>query len=178
MPRHTQQPTETLPLKSELVASLKDELLNPQSIGQPIILEDSTPQTISVRVIVVWDRWHDLPGEIRSDIIRNAYVKAAVPKEFIDSMTFTLGVTVPEAAVMGLVPFAVVPAGKKDEQISNEQYRCAMIEAGASILENDDKPQLRCATLDDAENTLEYLENILPDSRWIITKELDSSSGH
>jgi Ser/Thr protein kinase RdoA (MazF antagonist) len=43
-----------------------------------------------------------------------------------------------------------------------------MVAAGASVLSDPQKPELRCATLDDAQTLIEHLEQALPNSKWII----------
>jgi hypothetical protein len=145
-------------------------------MGQPIILEDGNVNGDSVRVQVVWDRWEELPGELRSAIILDAYA-TALGEAYRQRIKFALGMTVPEAIEVGLLPFQVIPARKKDGDPSPEEYRKAMIDAGASLLSGEDRPQLRFATIDDAEAAMERLQEMLPNSRWIIAQEVASPSG-
>ena len=172
MPLHRRQPAEVGELREDLVAELARELNQPGPIGQPIVLEDNTPETNSIRVHVIWDRWTVCPDEYRSGVILGAYFKAGYPQEFVDKITFALGVTIPEAAEMGLVPFQVVPTRRKSERPSNQEYRQAMIDTGASVLAGAERPQIRCATLEDAEKTMEHLQQLLPGSKWIIAQEV------
>jgi hypothetical protein len=174
MPLHRRKPAEGGAQRDELVAELAGELRAPKPVGQPIIIEDDTPETNSVRVHVIWDRWHDCPGELRSGVILDAYATAEYSDEFVGKITFALGVTIPEATEMGLVPFQVVPGRRKDERPTNDEYRQAMIDAGASILAGKERPQIRCATIEDAEKTIERLETRLPGSKWIVAQEVGS----
>jgi hypothetical protein len=152
------------------------ELQRPREIGQPLILEDHVFGKDALRVQVVWDRWEEVPDEFRGEIIYDAY-SAALGEEYRQKIRLALGVTVPEAANLGLLPFQVVPARRKGEEPSHEEYRKAMIEAGASLLFGEGRPQLRFATMEDAEAAMEHLQRALPTSRWIIAQEVSSLSG-
>jgi hypothetical protein len=171
MPVHRRTPPEAGANRDELVADLARELRNPTLIGQPIVLEDDTPETNSMRVHVIWDRWNDCPRDARSAIILDAYRNAMFSRELIDQITLALGVTVPEAIAMGLLPFQVVPSRRLGEQHSIEEYRQAMLTAGASALASAEHPQIRCATQEDAEKTIECLEQSLPNLKWIIVAQ-------
>jgi hypothetical protein len=142
-------------------------------MGQPIILEDSTPETKSTRVHVIWDRWEEHPGEFRSALIQQAY-EAALGRMYREQITFALGLTVPEAISLGLFPFQVIPARRRGEAPSDEEYDKAMLEAGASTLADTKRPQLRFATEEDAQAAYEHLEEALPGSKWIITQEVSA----
>lgn len=174
MPVHKRMPSEVGAHRDELVADLIGELRHPKPIGQPIVLEDDTPQTNSVRVYVIWDRWSECARDARSDIIVDAY-KTAYYKEFADRITLALGLTVPEGVAMGLLPIKVAPARRKDGDPSEEEYQRTMIAAGASDLSGSEVVhswQVRCPTMEDAEKAIEYLEKVLPHSRWIVVREV------
>jgi hypothetical protein len=175
MPRHIVRPTEGGANRAELLADLMNELSKPKAIGRPIVLEDHTPETDSVRVQVIWDRWDECPRDARSGIILEAY-ENTYGKEFRRQITLALGVTVAEAAGMGLLPFKVMPARRRDGQPSREESKRAMFESGASTIPGEAGPQIRCATLEDAEATIEYLEDKVPDSKWIIAQEMAAFS--
>ena len=171
MPRHIRTPEKTHAEHSSLLAELVKELKDPRPIGQPIILEDHTPETISRRVHVIWDRWEKCPRESRPNTIAEAYGEA-FGAETRKEITLALGVTVPEAAGIGLLPFKVIPARKKNEHPPNQAYLEAMRKAGASVLADSEHPELRFATLEDAEQTLAFLERELKDSKWIVAQEI------
>jgi hypothetical protein len=142
-------------------------------MGQPIILEDGSANGESVRVQVVWDRWEAVPGELRSAIILEAYA-TALGDAYRQKIKLALGVTVPEAVEVGLLPFQIIPARRKGGEPSQEAYRKVMIDAGASLLFGEDRPQLRFASIEDAEVATERLQEMLPNSRWIITQEVSA----
>jgi hypothetical protein len=112
-----------------------------------------------------------VPGELRSTIILDAYARA-LGDAYRKKIKLALGMTVPEAIEVGLLPFQIIPARRKDGEPSYEEYRSVMIDAGASLLFGEDRPQLRFATIEDAEAAIERLQEILPKSRWIIAHEV------
>ena len=171
MPRHVRKPRPATSEHKALIRKLAEELKNPKDIGQPIILEDSTPKPRSTRVHVIWDCWEEHPAESRSALIEKAY-EAAFGRGYREQITLALGLTVPEAASMGLLPFQVTPARRRGEAPSDEEYAKAMLEAGASTLADTKRPQLRFATIEDAQTAYEHLEEALPGSKWIITQEV------
>lgn len=175
MPIHKRSPA----VDTAAIASLRDdlakELENPQSTGQPIILEDHTPQTNSIRVHVIWDRWRECDRSLQSDVICDAYEKAR-GNDIRRQITLALGSTVPEAIAIGLLPYRIVPARRKTDDPSDEDYRKVMMEAGALEMAGDDLPQLRFAAQEDVELTLEHLQQALPRSRWITIQEVSDET--
>jgi hypothetical protein len=174
--RELRAPTERRGETKGLVNELAEELRHPREIGQPLILEDHLFGEDALRVQVVWDRWEDVSDDLRSEVIYDAY-STALGEEYRQRIRLALGVTVPEAANLGLLPFQVTPARKKGEEPSHEEYRKAMIDAGASLLFSEARPQLRFAAIEDAEAAMEHLQEKLPKSRWIIAQEVSSLSG-
>jgi len=175
MPLHQRTPAKAGAKHDRLKADLVSELKNPSPMGQPVILEDRTPETKSIRVHVIWDRWEDCARELRWGIVADAYGEA-FGKETQQQITLALGLTVPEAVGIGLLPFQIVPTRRKGERPTKAEYRKAMIDAGASVLGVGDDPQLRFATLEDAEKTLDHLRQTLPDSKWIVLQEVPEST--
>jgi hypothetical protein len=155
------------PLLDALVA----ELRAPHDFRQPIITEDHRTRDGVVHVQVVWDQWQDCPELERWEIIREAYQRVKGP-DFANRIMLATGVTVPEAARFGFLPFQVIPMRRKTDALSQEQYARAMIEEGASVLENPSKPMLRFETLEEAEVCQERLERRLPGSHWSIVHDL------
>jgi hypothetical protein len=141
-----------------------------------LILEDDTPETNSLRVTVVWDRWSACPTEFRSPIILDSYA-AAHGEDTRRKITLAIGVTVEEAVDLGLLPFKVLSARRRDESPSPEAYRKAMTEAGGVIISGDEGLQLRFATLDDAAAAMEALEHRLPGSKWMVVEEVFPGDG-
>ena len=169
MPVHRRSPPDAGEQRSDLLDELIRELEDPKPIGQPIILEDDKLERNCLQVQVAWDRWEDCPREARSGIIAEAYEHVFGP-ERRKEITLALGLTIPEAAAMGLLPFQLLPARKKDENPAHDEYCKAMVQAGASVLSNVEEPELRCATLDDARETVKRLTQVVPNSEWIIVK--------
>ena len=173
MPRHVQTDPTEYAERQTLVAELAKEIQDPRPIGQPIVLEKrptGPTGTQSIITNVIWDRWDECPRELRADIILEAYERA-LGVEDREKITLALGVTVPEAAAMGLLPYVVSPTGRVREGPSKEDQQ-AMIRAGGSTLADPRLPVVRCATLEDAEATIKYLEEQRPGSIWIIVHEV------
>lgn len=172
MPRHVRSDTTTAERMDELVLELARELNRPKSFGQPIILEDQTPKTNTVRTQVVWDRWDECPEHLRTDAILEAY-ESAFGTDFRRKITLALGVTLPEAIAIGLLPYQVLYRTKGMKKENEKAYR-AMREFGATTLEDSERPMLRFATLDAADVAVELLEKKIPGSKWTI-KEIAPS---
>jgi hypothetical protein len=168
MPIHTRLPAQKGPKEQELLRHLVEELKQPRDIGQPIILEDSTPETRSIRVTVVWDRWEDCPRELRAGIIVDAYNEAG-GEDIGRQIKLALGITVPEAVTMGLLPWEVRPLNAAGQPLNrvDPEYRKAMTEMGAFQRFGRDRLDLRVATLEDAQATIERLQERLPGSKWM-----------
>jgi hypothetical protein len=157
-----------------LVDDLVKELRSPRTFGQPIVIEDPVAGGDRRLIHVIWDAWEGCPREQRTAIIQAAYHRA-FREEYEDKISLAIGITVPEAVAMGLLPFQVIPARKRDGDPSQEEYRKAMVDAGASLLSGEDRPQLRFAGIEDAEAAMGRLQEMLPNSRWIITQELSEA---
>lgn len=171
MPYHQSAPLQTPADRDDLVGELVGELREPRPFGQPIILDDHTPETNSRRLHVIWDRWESCPRPIRSDVITGAFRRVFGWGRSDPQITLALGVTVPEAAGIGLVPFEVAPVLAKGVPVP-ETHRAAMISAGASTLFRGERPVLRCARLEDAQATIDFLQEQLPGSRWTVIREV------
>jgi hypothetical protein len=157
--------------RSGLADKLAAELKANRDFGQPLIYEQEYP-TKKSRVMVVWDEWADASLEERSAIILRAYEQAegASARERI---ALASGLTVPEAAAAGLLPFQVILGLRATDPVSPAQAREAMLEQGASTLNEEDGLQLRFATREEAEACRERLVKQLPGSEpiWIISRD-------
>ncbi len=162
---------------SQQYASLAEELANElktnRGLGQPIIEEDRYPKTNAVRIFVLWDRFSSLGDEARTSVIVDAY-KTAEGQEFCDRIALASGMTIPEGAVAGLLPYHVAAAVRKSDPVSFEQCRDAMKAERASLLQDPEHPQLRFSRLEDAEHCVERLKRAVPgsDDIWIVNQEL------
>jgi len=117
----------------ELLAELVNELRSSRDAGQPMIEEQYFPRTNAVRVTVIWNKWLPLADEERANTILQAYEQVE-GKEFRDRIALAIGLTVPEAYELALLPYYVVPALRKGDKISHEQCTEAMVAHGASLL--------------------------------------------
>jgi hypothetical protein len=159
-----------------LVDDLAKELRSPRKFGQPIVIEDPVAGGDRRLIHVIWDAWEGCPREQRTAIIQAAY-EQALGEEYHDKISLAIGITVPEAVAMGMLPYWVSPMGRTREALSQKELQ-AIIEAGGSTMSTSRMPEVpwlpgvRCATLEDAVATLEHLQEILPGSKWIIAQEV------
>ena len=160
-----------------LAVRLAQELRSEHPYGQPMI-DERHLQTGLKRIVVFWDAWEGLPDEERATVILEAYDEAEGPQS-AGAIVLASGYTIPEAVAEGLLPFEVVTAWRRDDQVSLEQLREAMIEQGASIIHDPDQPQLRFATISDAQACVQRLVERLPASEqvWQIRQKVGASLG-
>ena len=161
-----------------LVDRLVVELRSAHESGQPLIYEEEFP-TGKRRLSVLWDAWDRSPPEDRTEIILRAYVEALGP-DFRSSIALASGLTFPEAYAAGMLPFEVYPARRRDDLVTLEQCKTAMIMEGASTLIDPDRPQLRFATLGEAEDAQRRLGARLPNSEaiWTTIQEIGRIEDH
>ncbi len=158
-----------------LVDDLAKELRSPRKFGQPIVIEDPVAGGDRRLIHVIWDAWEGCPREQRTAIIQAAYQRA-FGEEYQDKISLAIGITVPEAVAMGMLPYEVRPARRLAPKApSGEQYRQAMLDAGGSTLSDSAWPTLRCATLEDAQATYDHLQQILPNSHWVVVEEVHAT---
>lgn len=158
-----------------LADQLTEELRSGRVSGQPIIYEQEFP-TDNLRVTVVWDRWERLPLEERTDVILRAYEQAEGPA-FRGRIALASGLTVPEGHAAGLLPVEIIAALRRDDEVTFEQCRQAMIDEGASKLFGEEHPRLRFATLQEAEAARQRLIKRLPCSEevWLVNQDAGPS---
>src|SRR5690349_6557412 len=90
-------------VKGDLAEKLATELKNGREYGQPLVYEQEYA-TGKIRVTVIWDVWADASLEERSAVILRAYEMAEGP-EYREKIALASGLTVPEAAAAGMLPF-------------------------------------------------------------------------
>lgn len=159
-------------LDGNLVNRLAEELRSERDSGQPIIYEQTFPNE-SLRIVVVWDAWDRLPLEDRTEIIFKAYEKAE-GREYSERIALASGLTVPESYAAGMLPVQIITAIRTGDSVTAEQCKQAMIQEGASTLLSPEKPQLRFATEEEAEQAKRRLSETLPGSEavWVITQDI------
>ena len=144
------------------------ELRNPKTFGQPIIIEDFCYSAKDhYHVYVIWDEWVRYPSNVSVKLIMDAFY-AVDPKKAQFFLQCT-GLTMAEAWKQGFLPFGVEPRPYREGDPSLEEYIRVLIETDASEIPEFDLPQLRFHTLEEAEAAYEYLQQDLPNSRWLIT---------
>lgn len=160
------------PMGGDFVERLVDELKHQREGGQPLIDEREFPSG-KIQTTVIWDAWDRMTLEDRTAIIHRAYEQAE-GRDYRDRIALATGLTVPEAHAAGMLPVQIITAVRKDDPVSVEDCRQAMIEEGASILFSKDQPQLRFANLHEAEAACQRLSKRLPNSEpvWVITQDV------
>jgi hypothetical protein len=158
--------------RAGLAEKLAAELKTNQDFGQPTVYEQEY-STKKVRVTVIWDEWADASLEERSAVILKAY-ELAQGSQGREKIALASGLTVPEAAAAGLLPFQVIPARRESDAVKQDEVEAAMLEQGASKLSRKDGLQLRFATREEAEACIKRLVQKLPASApiWIISREM------
>lgn len=156
-----------------LVEALVNELRANRLSGQPFIKEQEFPKTHALRVSVLWDKWQNVSDEDRYEAVMQAYEQAE-GKAFKDRIAFAITLTIPEAYESGLLPFQVVAMHRRDDPVSLEQCRRAMLDEGASELFGPELIQLRFESREEAEAAVERLKKALPGSEpiWAVTEDL------
>lgn len=155
----------------DLVQKLTTEIIEPKAFGQPAIEEQEFPSG-NLRVLVLWDDWHELNSGLRTQIILKAYQAANRP-ETSDRITLASGLTFPEAYLAGTIPFQVRPVVRDSDGVTFEDCVRAMLAEGASTLANPEYPQLRFASREAAQQSIERLVRRLPESQPVWTIEKD-----
>ncbi len=157
-----------------LVDRLSDELKSTRESGQPFIYEQ-TFNTGRIKILVVWDEWKDLPLEQRTNIILSA-IERSDGKDYRAKVALANGLTVPEAAAAGMLPYQIITARRNSDAVTPEQCREAMLAEGASRLFGPDTPQLRFPDEESAKACMKRLINRLPgsDEIWLLTREISA----
>jgi len=158
-PEHSSHP--------QLVGDLRRELADSREFGQPLIIEEPFARTEERRVTVVWDRFARLDHEERTLVILDAYdqdQQGALPR-----IAVALGYTFPEGEDEGVLPYEVAPNLRSGDVVTAEQCHQAMIQLGASVLRDPQRPSLSLPTAELAKKYVDRLIAILPQSREVWT---------
>jgi hypothetical protein len=141
------------------------------SIYQPLIYEYKLQKSL-LRVIVIWDEWKILSLEERTAIILAAYSDYEA-----QNIALASGLTVPEGVMAGFLPFRVIPALRKTDQINQEHCWEIMTMMNASILFEENEPHLYFATKEESEKFIEMIERQYPETQevWSIVRETTST---
>jgi hypothetical protein len=155
-----------------LAVKLAEELKRGRDYGQPLVYEQEFA-TKKSRVTVIWDEWAGVSLEERSAIILRGY-ELAEGADAREQISLASGLTVPEATAAGMLPYQVIAGLRSTDPISPEDVQSAMLEQGASKLNEPDGLQLRFATREEAEACRQRLIEKLPASApiWIISRDV------
>jgi hypothetical protein len=160
-----------VPKWEKLVDALAQELRTPtQGLDAPVVFEDQVPQTRSINVIVVWQRFQEVPQERRSTLILDAY--ESFNKKRLQQIRFASGVTPDEAIRGGYLPYKIVPATRRSDGISPKEIRQAIEKAGA--FHTSAGLELRFPYRWLAERVLATLQHQFGEHAFALAKEMDS----
>jgi hypothetical protein len=177
MPVIRSQPEDSQKLKAELREQILQELSGGSVPQPPIIYEIPLQPSDTLHVIVVWDKWADVPAQDRADLIMQAYQEfdslhpEVNPKA--PSITLVMGTTWQEADRLGVLPYVIEPNYRRGEA-DDRQVLQAMLKQGG-VETPSGKVILRFATESAADIALRSLKRELPDARWSLG-ELNYSS--
>lgn len=120
-------------VRNRLVGELACEIRGDADIKSPEraqVFEQAIPQTNTSHVVVVWNKWSNIPSQERGAVILDAY-KQADP-ETHTKITIALGVTLEEALDLDLLPYQVMTMRKESDSVTYEQLEAAMLQEGAA----------------------------------------------
>lgn len=170
--------TETVSGKSiELTNRLYTELAKGDesvaALQQPYILEQEIGPKRFLHVVVFWNDWAGVPEEHRGAIIMDAYEKfdRALPER----ITLALGVTLPEAESLGLLPFQIQPLVRASDNADMAKVRDLMLKHGGYQIGH--LVRLRLPTRQLADKTFHVLEEEYPLAHWALAEETAVASG-
>ena len=95
---------------------------------RPAIYEDEIPYASAVHVLVVWDRWQDVPHASRGGIILEAYKQVDAPEGRTDSLPRRSDLR--RARLGGHLPYSVQPTIRPTDRVDTEDVKAAMLELG------------------------------------------------
>ena len=146
--------------RQAMIAQLAKELAGQTTENGPVIFEIPLSDGEKIDVLVVWEKWKDIPSQTRSDVILAAYGKQK------DKIAQPLGVTYKEAIEQNLLPYAVVSMTSRD-QLPVAKLKAVMKKYGAFILE-DGNVDLRFPTMEMARQVHQKLVDEMPKGYWSI----------
>ncbi len=160
------------PPNEELVVKLAEFLLQPPLKGQPFIIRKSIGTTGLQNLIVIWDRWHGVPLQERTEIILAA--NDTLETTMRANLSLALGRTMDEAISLGYLPFRVEPISRSGSSADRDRILNALREEGA--VETGQGLQLRFTTLEQAQDAFIQLEGKVSGPLWSIIQEVPQQS--
>jgi hypothetical protein len=156
------------PPNEELVVKLAGFLFQPPLKGQPFIIRKSIGTTGLQNLIVIWDRWHGVPLQERTEIILAA--NDTLETTMRANLSLALGRTMDEAISLGYLPFRVEPISRSGSSADRDRILNALREEGA--VETGQGLQLRFPTLEQAQDAFIQLEGKVSGPHWSIIQEV------
>ena len=158
-------------LNEELVVKLAEFLFQPPLKGQPFIIRKSIGTTGLQNLIVIWDRWHGVPLQERTEIILAA--NDTLETTMRANLSLALGRTMDEAISLGYLPFRVEPISRSGSSADRDRILNALREEGA--VETGQGLQLRFPTLEQAQDAFIELEQKVSGPYWSIVHKVPCS---
>jgi hypothetical protein len=160
------------PPDEELIVKLAEFLFQPPRKGQPMIIRNPIGTTGLQNLIVIWDRWHGIPLQKRTEIILAA--NDTLETTLRTRLSLALGRTMDEAISLGYLPFSIEPINRTSDNADRDRIlnamRSAMREEGA--VETGQRLQLRFPTLEQAQDAFVRLQQKVSGPYWLMIKEV------
>jgi len=149
--------------RRRVAEQLEKELSGEQTQGGPVIFEIPFEHQDRIDVLVVWDAWKPFGSEERSNLVSEAYENIGSSGRIAQA----LGLTYQEAVEQQVLPYSVVPMGRRDMNV--ESAAKAMLAEGGFALGNG-RVELRFPTMPLAEQAHKRLTDAMPDGYWSIVQ--------
>jgi hypothetical protein len=159
------------PPNEELVIELAVFLFQPPLKGQPIVIRNPVGTTGLQNLVVIWDRWHGIPLQERTEIILAA--NDTLETTLRVKLSLALGRTMDEAISLGYLPFRIEPICRSGNSADRDRILNALREEGA--VETGRGLQLRFPTLEQAQDAFIELEQKVSGPYWSIVQEVPCS---
>jgi hypothetical protein len=159
--------------RQELVDELVEELSGAPgttpTTGRPVIFELESPS----QIMVVWDKWENIPQNQRTLIIMEAYEKhdssSGASQPLAPQIMLTIGVTPSEALEMNLLPFTVGSSVYEGDQ-HFEAAQQAKLDEGA--IEFPSGLALRFPSEEMAIQACQRLRQRIPEVFWQVSRHV------
>jgi hypothetical protein len=139
----------------------------------PLVIVNRVPQTKTVHVVVVWDRWRDLTPQQRDRVIVDSFAAGHPGQD--EPVSFPMGLTPGEALHQGFLPYQINAHARAEDGVSAKDIDQAMKSAGGIFLRVGDDVQLRFATRGQAGEAYRRLLNRVNKPIWTLSEELSNS---
>ena len=160
--------------KRPLVAALAARLLQPLDAPDlPLVVLNRIPQTRSVHLLVVWDRWRDLAIPERGRAIADAFAAAFPDDQAV--VRLPMGLTPGEALSQGYLHYQITPLVRPGDHVPAKAVRDAMASAGGVPVSAGADLQLRFATRPQAEAAYRRLLEKINKPIWTLSEELGAA---